>query len=128
LKKVELNGKVFSGQGEGRTFLELPWVKQQIKNKLGFTPYPGTLNLRLSEENAKRRKMLEEAPVLKVRPSEGYCTGLIYKAAIGNVECGVVIPEIKGYPHNVLEVVAPTNLKRKLELKDGDDITVTVKL
>ena len=56
---MELAGRVFTGQGEGKKYVSLSWVKHQIKEKLGFDPYPGTLNLRLDEENAKHRVVLE---------------------------------------------------------------------
>lgn len=128
MKKIKLSGKVFSGRGEGEKFLELPWVKRQVKEKLGFIPYHGTLNVRLSEESAKRRKLLEKATSMKVCPAEGYCSGKIFKAFVGVLECAIVIPEVAGYPRDVLEIIAPANLREKLQLADGDKITVTVNL
>ena len=128
MKKIKLNGTVFSGQGEGQKFLDLSWVKQQIEEKLGFTPYPGTLNILLSSESAKRRKLLEKAHSTKVCPADGHCSGIIFKAFIGTLECAIVIPEVAGYPWDVLEILAPANLREKLKLVDGDGITVTVNL
>ena len=99
-----------------------------MKAKLGFAPYHGTLNIKLSGESAKRRKLLEKAPSIKVCPADGYCSGIIFKAFIGTLECAIVIPEVVGYPRGVLEIMAPANLREKLELVDGDGITVTVNL
>ena len=124
--KVELSGRVFTGQGEGRKYIKRQWVKRQIEEKLGFTPYAGTLNLRLSTGSAKERSVIEKAAVLKVCPSEGYCTGLIFKAFIGTIECAVVIPQIENYPKDILEVVASINLRERLKLRDGDEVTVSV--
>ena len=124
--KIEITGAVFTGQGEGKKYVELSWVKQQIKEKLGFNPYPGTLNLRLDEDNVKRRVSLEKDAELRLCYSEGYCTGLLFKASVDGVACGVVIPQVEDYPENVLEVVAPVNLKLKLRLRNGDLVTVTV--
>ena len=126
--KIEVAGRVFTGQGEGRKYVELEWVKQQVKEKLGFNPYPGTLNLRLDEENVKRRVLLEKAAELRLCQLEGYCTGLLFKASLDGSACGVVIPQVEDYPENVLEVVAPVNLKQKLRLRNGDLVTVTVYL
>lgn len=128
MKTIKLSGKVFSGRGEGEKFLKLPWVKRQIQEKLGFIPYHGTLNVRLSEESTKHRKLLEKAPSTKICPAEGYCTGIILKAFIGGVECAIVIPKVAGYPRDVLEIIAPANLREKLQLEDGAEITVTVNL
>ena len=128
MKEIKLSGKVFSGQGRGEKFLELPWVREQIEAKLGFTPYNGTLNMKLASESAKRRKLLEKAASMKVCPAEGYYSGIILKAFLHSLECAIVIPEVKGYPEDILEIIAPVNLREKLQLKDGDEITVTVNL
>ncbi len=119
---------MFFGKGEGKEFLDLPWVKQQIEEKLGFTPYPGTLNIQLTTEGANRRKLLEKIQSIKVYPADGYCTGLIFKAFIGKLECAIIIPQTTDYPKDILEIIAPSNLREKLQLEDGDEITVTVSL
>jgi len=126
--KIELSGRIFSGQGEGRKYLERPWVKREIEEKLGFTPYAGTLNLRLSKESEQQRRVLEKSAFLRVCASEECCSGLIFKASIGVLECAVVIPEVEGYPKDVLEVIAWTNLREKLQLRDGDEVTIKVDL
>ena len=128
MKKVNLTGTVFSGGGEGKKFLELPWVKQQIKQKLGFAPYPGTLNVMLSEESETRRKLLEKAHFIKICPAGAYCTGALFKAFIGAFQCAIIVPEVKGYPKELLEIIAPHNLREALQLEDGSEITVTVNL
>jgi riboflavin kinase len=128
LKKTVFNGTVFSGGGEGKTFVDLPWVKRQIKETLGFIPYSGTLNLRLSEESENRRKLLKKAHSVKVCPSEGYHSGVIIKASLGTLKCAIVVPEIAGYPKDVLEIIAAVNLREKLQLEDGAEVTVAVNL
>jgi riboflavin kinase, archaea type len=126
--KIKLSGRVFTGQGEGRKYVERPWVRSQIQEKLGFTPYAGTLNLRLSAESEQQRRELEKSAFLRVCAAEGCCSGLLFKASIAALECAVVIPEVEGYPKDVLEVVAWTNLRERLRLQDGDEVTVTVNL
>ena len=126
MSKIKLTGKVVSGRGEGRKYLELAWVKQQITEKLGFSPYLGTLNLLLNEESMKHRRLLGKNAALGVCQSEGFCTGLLFQASIGGLTCGVVIPQVENYPDNLLEIVAPMNLRQKLRLRDGDEVGVTV--
>ncbi len=128
LKRIELNGTIFSSRGEGKEFLELSWVERQIKQKLGFTPYPGTLNVMLSEESVKRRKLFEKARSMKVCPADGYCSGILIKAFIDKLECAIVVPEVAGYPKEVLEIIAPVNLREQLQLEDGSEVAVTVVL
>ncbi len=128
MKRIELNGKVFSSRGEGKKFLELPWVKRQIKQKLGFKPYPGTLNVKLSEESVKRKKLLEKTHPIRIYPANGYCSGKLIKAFISKLECAIVVPEVAGYPQGVLEIIAPVNLRETLQFEDGGEVTVTVTL
>lgn len=123
---LTLNGKITSGQGNGKKFLALTWVKQQIEQQLGFTPYLGTLNLKLSAESTKRRKLLQTADALKVQPAQGYCVGLLFKATIGETACGIVIPKVENYPANLLEIIAPVDLREFLHLSDGDALAITV--
>ncbi|MEM4733089.1 MAG: DUF120 domain-containing protein [Candidatus Bathyarchaeia archaeon] len=126
MKEIELSGTVFSSRGEGKKFLTLPWVKLQIKQKLGFTPYAGTLNLRLFENSVQHKELLGKVGSIKILPVEGYCSGKLFEAFIGKLHCAIVIPEVPGYPRDVLEIIAPFNLREALKLKDGDEVAVTV--
>lgn len=126
MKRITLTGTVFSGKGDGRKFLSLKWVIEQIKQKLGFNPYLGTLNILLSEESAKRRKTLEKSQSMMICPAQGYCLGILHKARIEEFACAVIIPDVTGYPENYLELIAAENMRQKLQLKDGDKVTVIV--
>jgi riboflavin kinase len=126
LPKIVLKGTVFSGTGEGRKFIDLPWVKQQIEEKLGFAPYAGTLNIRLLKFSVKQKKLLENAKGIVVCPEKGYCTGLLIKAKIGSLECAIVIPQVRNYPSDVMEIIASVYLRERLKVADGSEVTVTV--
>jgi CTP-dependent riboflavin kinase len=86
------------------------------------------LNIKLSEESAKRRKLLEKATSMKICPAKGFFSGTVIKASIGALECAIVIPEVAGYPEDVLEIIASASLRETLQLIGGDEITVTVNL
>ena len=126
LERIEFTGEVFSSRGNGKKFLELPWVKRQTTDKLGFIPYAGTLNLKLNKESTERRKLLEKAQGEEICPVEGYYKGVLFKAFIGILECAIVVPEVPDYPEDLLEVIASVNLRKTLQLEDGFEITVTV--
>ena len=36
MASVNLIGETISGKGDGRKYIQLPWVVQQIKKKIGF--------------------------------------------------------------------------------------------
>jgi riboflavin kinase len=126
LPKIVLTGTVFSGEGRGKKFVELPWFKRQVEEKLGFSPYLGTLNMRLSVKEAGKKKLLENAEGLVVEPQTGYYSGLLFKATIDTVECGVVIPIMPNYPIDILEVIAPVYLRGLLKLMDDSLVTISV--
>jgi riboflavin kinase len=97
-----------------------------MKQIVGFVPYSGTLNIRLSENGARLRRSLEKMGLPRVLPAEGYRSGIVLKACIGDLECAVVIPEVVGYPDDVLEIIAPVNLRETLGLVDGDELSIVV--
>ena len=43
-------GKIICGVKQGKFFTQLKWFQEQCHEKLGFKPYPGTLNLEISGE------------------------------------------------------------------------------
>jgi riboflavin kinase len=126
VKTLRLKGRVFSGKGEGAEFVNLSWARKQIEEKLGFTPYSGTLNIRLDWKSTEMRKALMNARGEEIMSPLGFCRGRIFQASIMNVKCAAVIPEVPGYPENVVEVVSSTNLREKLHLADGSSVEVNV--
>ena len=126
MPQIFFEGTVFSGEGRGKKFVELPWFKRQVEEKLGFSPYPGTLNLLLSRKEAEKRILLEIADGLVVEPQTGYYSGIMFRATIDALECAVVIPIMPNYPNDVLEVIAPVYLREQLKLVDGSLVTVSV--
>jgi riboflavin kinase len=127
LKVVRLEGEVFSGTGEGSKYIRLAWVKKQIEEKLGFTPYVGTLNIRLIGESVLQKRMLKKTLNLEIVPPTGYCRGTLFKATLkDDVKAAVVLPDVPDYPENVLEIISSENLRKKLQLNDGDKIEIDV--
>ena len=126
--RVAISGTVFSGKGEGKKFVALPWVQRQITQKLVFSPYLGTLNLRLSAENIAKRAQMEKSEGITIAPETGFFSGKLYPAHIRGVACAVIVPEVPSYPADILEVVAESCLREKLELEDGDCVSVLVTL
>jgi riboflavin kinase len=123
---VTFEGKVITGKGDGKKYLSLPWVKMQVEEKLGFTPYIGTLNLQLTKESALCKRLLKKVKGKTICPEEGYCLGIVFEASVEGIECAIMSPQVKGYPEGVLELIAPVNLREALKLKDGDALTVSL--
>ena len=126
-RTLTIKGKVFSGSGDGARFIRLPWVRKQIAEKLGFIPYTGTLNIKLTAESITIKKPLENARAIEISPVKGFCRGRCFPAYfIKDLKCAIIIPEVENYPEDVIEVVTPVNLREKFELKDGDMVKVKI--
>ncbi|MGZ4850316.1 MAG: DUF120 domain-containing protein [Candidatus Bathyarchaeia archaeon] len=93
---------------------------------MGFAPYLGTLNVRLSKESVKQKKLLEKAEQFEVCPEKDYCTVIMIKGKVEGLECGIIVPKVSSYPDDVLEVIATWCLRERLKIADGNEVTVIV--
>ena len=129
---ITLEGVLFSGLGEGAYYVNKEGYRKQFMEKLGFDPYPGTLNIKLTTDyDIKALSELETYPsvVLEGFKDESRTFGPVkcYPAIINNKAKGAVIYAMRShYGSSVLEIVAPTYLRRQLNLKDGNKIKVEI--
>ncbi len=129
---VTLEGTVFTGLGEGAYYISKPDYKKQITEKLGFEPYPGTLNVKLSSDyDIKTRRDLEAYPAIEVTgfQNEDRSFGLVkaYPAVIGGKVKGALVTALRShYDASVLEIIAPVCLRKQLGLKDGHKVKVEI--
>ena len=127
IKEVTVKGKIFSGNKNVKQYVNLPWVRRQIEEKIGFNPYPGTLNLRLQNETSVYE--LRKLNGITIKLEKGYCKGKCFKASVmGKVDGAVIFPNVPMYPSDLLEIIAPNNLRKTLRLKDGTEIEVTIRI
>ncbi len=127
MNTYKVMGVVFSGEKLGGTFVGITWAKRQIEEKLGFSPYLGTLNIRLSETQAKQlKKILKKSKGVKITPAKGFVKASCFSVLIMNkIRGAIVIPEKLDYPSNVLEILAPVHLRKAFALRNGDKVEIT---
>ena len=125
-EKQELTGIITKGIGEGRYYVSLDGYQKQFKEKLGFKAYPGTLNLRV-----KRPEALEFISSLKPVAINGFETkdrtfGKLsaYKIKINSTTGAIIVPERSRHEEDIIEAIAPVNLKQKLKLKDNSRLRI----
>ena len=131
LKEMVLTGEVVSGLGEGAYYVSKPEYKRQFTEKLGFTPFPGTLNVRLRERGQRDRILLDLFEPIMI---EGFDNGersfgqvKCYRALLNDTTRCVVVTALRThYREDILEVIAEPNLRKSLGLKDGDRVTVKI--
>ncbi len=121
LRFDRIRGKVTAGLGEGQYYLSVEGYRSQFNCKLGFDPYPGTLNLKLGEPFAKFTASSIKIEGFKdANRTFGECQ--CYPVKINGIRGAIVRPERSNYPTNLMEVIAPVNLRKTLELSDGDEV------
>lgn len=129
---MTLEGVVTTGLGEGAYYISVEQYRKQFLEKLGFDPYPGTLNLKLTTEyDIKTRSELESYPAIEIEgfKSENRTFGHVkcYPAIIENKVKGAMILALRShYDASIIEVIAPVSLRKHLNLKDGHKVKVEV--
>ena len=63
-EKITFRATVVSGLGEAANFMSMSQYRKNIENVLGFSAYPGTLNLKISD---KDKKMLIKGYPLRIK-------------------------------------------------------------
>jgi riboflavin kinase len=116
-------GRVTTGLGEGQYYISLDGYRKQFIEKLGFEPYPGTLNLQLKEPFAQNEASAVNIAGFK-DASRTFGGGKCYPVRIDSVEAAIIRPDRSSYPLNLVEIIAPVNLRKTLGLKDGDEVEV----
>ncbi len=129
--QVTVHGAVASGMGEGKYYICQEGYMRQFESILGFTPYEGTLNVRVDPEDVGKLDVIRSTAGSLV---EGFvCDGrsfgnvIAYKAKIRNIDCAIVVPERSHYM-DTIEIICQCHLRRTLSLEDGDRVDVKVSL
>jgi riboflavin kinase len=129
---VTLEGTVFTGLGEGAYYITKDHYRKQFIEKLGFEPYPGTLNLKLNGDyDVKARMELEAYPAIEVEgfKNEDRTFGVVkcYPILIDNKIKGALITALRShYDASVLEIIASVCLRKHLSLRDGTKVKIEV--
>lgn len=126
-----LEGRVVRGLGEGGYYVSLPMYKKQFVEKLGFDPYPGTLNVRLTPESIGARRRLEYMQGITIEgfteSGRKYGGAVCFKARInGRVWGALLLIERTHHGPDIVELIAPVHLRRELGLRDGDFVRIEV--
>jgi CTP-dependent riboflavin kinase len=125
-----LVGVIFSDLGQAASFMGLDWVREALHKSLGFVPFPATLNLRpKADTDAETWEAVQNGSggIFLPPTQDCFCSARLYPVRIhrpegsgAEVPCAVLLPQVKDYPRDKIEIVAPMHLKQALGVRDGD--------
>ncbi len=128
--KLELEGAIASGLGEGRYYLAQPGYVQQFAERLGYTPYPGTLNVRLAPPEVHRLAAVRDWQGIRIDGFEAggrtFGGATCYVARLDARSCHLITPD-RTHHTDVAEFISAEYLREALGVHDGDHVRVEVR-
>ena len=129
--QLTVSGRVFSGMGKGRYYVGHPEYQKRFKESLGYSPYPGTLNIKL-EDSSVIRKLGELRSVDGIK-MEGFTLGgesfsalTCFEGELRGQRVTLLFIDVTYYNETVAELISPAYLRGKLGIRDGDLVSFTV--
>ena len=130
-RSVHIRGTVSSGVGEGQYYISQDGYKVQFQEKLGFSPFPGTLNLELAGPEVNKLRLLKANPAFLIErfQTAERTFGEVYawKATLDGNACAAILPKRTHYTR-VLEVISADHLRTRFGLSDGDEVEIEVEV
>lgn len=131
LQEIEISGQISSGLGEGQYYLGQEEYLSQIQEKVGFKPFPGTLNVTVTPEEYSKLDLIPSSAIIQIGgfKAQGRTFGKAdcIPVLIGKTKCAIIIPK-RSHHDNVLEIISASQLRQTFGFKDGDSVAVKVEL
>ena len=134
--EVTLTGVLETGLGEGGYYISRDGYTTQFKTLLGWTPYEGTLNLRVGEVGVPELEAIRAADGELVEgfseEERTFGRAWLFPASISSnnhseSQCALITPKRTHY-RRVIELISPHYLRDLLDVTDGQELQVTVHL
>jgi riboflavin kinase len=133
-RSITLRGRVFTGLGEGAYYVRLEGYRKQFRKKLGFDPFPGTLNIQLlADADVDEYQLLKATIGIEIHGFESgersFGPVTCYQAIINDKQRAAILVIERTHHHpNVVELIASRNLREQLGLKDDDILKLNASL
>ena len=135
-RPLRLSGEVTEGVGEASGFVSLSGYAEQFRERLGYEPFHGTLNVAVDDESEADSHRLAALDGVRIDgwEADGRTYGGVtcYPARVETADgreygpAHVLVPDRTHHDASELEVLAPARLRDELDLRDGDGVTVLV--
>lgn len=126
---MQITGVIEAGKGQGAFFVGLDWVVEQFEREMGFKPFPGTLNVRISPRDVSElERFLSDMDFEIVPDDPRFCSARLKRLSINGLPAALVLPSenVRIHGKQVLEIMASCHIKQTLHLDDGDRVTLVV--
>ena len=129
---IEFKGMIVSGMGEGAYYMSMKGYEKQFKSKLGYIPFPGTLNVKLKDkEFIEAKRTLDTHSGIMINGfSDGKRTyGWVkcYPSKINNsIDAALITLERTHHDDSVIELISKENIKKTTKLSTGSQISIRV--
>ena len=129
---IELKGKIISGMGEGAYYMSLKGYTKQFKSKIGYVPFPGTLNVKLyKKEHVEAIQQLDDLDGQKINSfSDGKRTfGWVkcFTATLNRtINCQLIRLERTHYDNSIIELISKNNICKTADLKIGSKVSIKI--
>jgi riboflavin kinase len=129
---LRLTGSVTSGFGKGKEFVTLEGYASQFENRLGYEPYPGTLNLVLDSRIDESLSNLTAIRIDGWQDGDSSfgavdCYPATIPAAEEDVPVHLIVPDRTDHDTSTIELISPFNLRDRIGLSDETELTVSIR-
>jgi riboflavin kinase len=122
---MKIDGEVTTGLGKAAHFLSQDFYTREFKKNLGFIPFPGTLNVIVGQENIDEINDIKDSCENLIKPDEGFGAVKYIEAVLNDeINGAIVFPAKTTHEENYLEFIAEEKLREKLDLRDGDLVSL----
>lgn len=114
-----IEGQLVDGLGRAADFIRIDWVRLQLIDQVGIDPFPGTLNLALTDDvNRASWRQWRSMPGHILKPANAaFCQARCYPVQVaGRVPAAALLPEVADYPVDKVELIAALPIRQHLSL------------
>jgi len=122
--QVTISGRLFSGMGKGRYYVGHPEYQRKFRESLGYSPYPGTLNVKLEDRDVigsvNHLRTMEGIKIGSFTMNgESFSSLTCFNGTMRSEKVTLLLIDVTYYNETVAELISPAYLRGKFGLKDG---------
>ena len=128
---IQIQGHVISGLGEGAYYMSNKEYKKQFKLKIGYIPFPGTLNIKLDDlvhQQSIRQFYNMEGIKIDGFVHENRSFGWVkcFPSLINSINCHVIFLERTHHDESIVEIISDVCLRETAKLNDDSKVTLKI--